>query len=752
MSNSYGQEDIIKGVVTDSEGNVLSQVQIKIKGNTQVYRSNKYGIFEFELKTPETIVFEKQGMITEELLAYGGTKIKVILKRADNTPIDLLNLNELLNLRVVSASKVEETMNSAASNIIIINKQTIQEWGCRDLKDVMRRVAGFQVIPDRDEWVFGSRGNVSDNNMKYLILIDGHRTNSIENFCPGHIIELPNNLSNIHHIEIVKGPGSSIWGADAMSGIINIITKDGSNVKGNGEASVTYGQENYFVSNLQIAKKFNSFSSFYFSVTASQSDGREVWQSRNNNFSNFDSSSINMSPAGTYKYKTLLDNHLPGHFFQAKAIIGNFILNTYYHEGAFFNRVYESNQGRKNYLQTNKTFIDINYTDTTWDNLIYCFKLGIDNNLAEYLPITLGQSNSLLTNITWRDRGITASASASKSFFDERINVSAGTDYRFTKAGPNQRMDNFNPDSIKNITQGIWFDNYLLDHQIGGFLNSKISFQKLTLNLGTRSDYNKQRGNEALVFNPRIALIYSPIQIFDIKLIYNTGYLRPANFHTTGGNSINSEKMKQIDLIFLATWKNLIFSTNFFYQELKGFINILKILPEYRFANVANYYSRGVEFDVSGSLNSQLKIWSNYTYLFQNKATNINPSLAYNDRRTDINNNLLTFPKYFFNTGLTVYVPNTRLIISPALRITGTSIYRNTEITSPSDNTSDKYTHTPIQPYIDVNIIYKFNKYLSMSVYADNLLNNTSFIPLSVWNGVVENYGRHISGKFTINF
>jgi len=94
---------------------------------------------------------------------------------------------DLMNMQVISASKKAEGVKDAPSNITVITAKQIKEWGMRDLKDVMRRIAGYYVVADRDEWVFAARGNVADNDQKYLILIDGHKMNSDENFGPGNI-------------------------------------------------------------------------------------------------------------------------------------------------------------------------------------------------------------------------------------------------------------------------------------------------------------------------------------------------------------------------------------------------------------------------------------------------------------------------------------------------------------------------------------------------------------------------------------
>jgi len=78
---------------------------------------------------------------------------------------------DLMNMQVISASKKAEGVKDAPSNITVITAKQIKEWGMRDLKDVMRRIAGYYVVADRDEWVFAARGNVASELMDQVDVI-----------------------------------------------------------------------------------------------------------------------------------------------------------------------------------------------------------------------------------------------------------------------------------------------------------------------------------------------------------------------------------------------------------------------------------------------------------------------------------------------------------------------------------------------------------------------------------------------------
>ncbi len=124
---------------------------------------------------------------------------------------------------VVSASKEEEPVKETTEDIEVITSEEIEEKGLKSLKDLMNYVSGTALTSN------GGIGKSTSiylrglNNNKVLILIDGVRYNDPSNFSGPSIEHLL--LNNIERVEIIKGAQSGIWGADAASGVINIITK-----------------------------------------------------------------------------------------------------------------------------------------------------------------------------------------------------------------------------------------------------------------------------------------------------------------------------------------------------------------------------------------------------------------------------------------------------------------------------------------------------------------------------------------------
>jgi len=144
------------------------------------------------------------------------------------TDLSQMSLESLtgLNVMVTSSAKKSESLRDATSAIYVITSEDIQRSGFTHLADLFRMVPGMQVArQDASNWAIGTRGfNAPFNNMM-LILVDGR---SVYDPSIGGTIwkELDLLLDDIDHIEVIRGPGGTLWGANAVNGVINIITKD----------------------------------------------------------------------------------------------------------------------------------------------------------------------------------------------------------------------------------------------------------------------------------------------------------------------------------------------------------------------------------------------------------------------------------------------------------------------------------------------------------------------------------------------
>jgi iron complex outermembrane receptor protein len=145
-----------------------------------------------------------------------------------------LSLDELLNIKINTAAKYEQTISEAPASVTIITADEIKAYGFATLEDVFKSVRGFYTSFDRNYSYLGARGfsRPTDYNNRILLLINGHTTN--ENYYGSAYLgtEAGLNLGMIERLEIVRGSSSALYGTSALFAIINIITKKGRKIDG----------------------------------------------------------------------------------------------------------------------------------------------------------------------------------------------------------------------------------------------------------------------------------------------------------------------------------------------------------------------------------------------------------------------------------------------------------------------------------------------------------------------------------------
>jgi len=148
------------------------------------------------------------------------------------TALKHLSLEELMDIEVVSVSKHLQKLKDAASAIQVITQKDIIHSGARTVAEALRLAPNLQVARvNSSQWAISARGfnNVLAN--KLLVLIDGRSV-----YTPlyaGVFWDVQNLvLEDVDRIEVISGPGGTLWGANAVNGVINIITKNSKDTKG----------------------------------------------------------------------------------------------------------------------------------------------------------------------------------------------------------------------------------------------------------------------------------------------------------------------------------------------------------------------------------------------------------------------------------------------------------------------------------------------------------------------------------------
>ncbi len=139
--------------------------------------------------------------------------------------IDNLSLAELANTSITSVARKPQRLSQAAAAIFVITRDDIRRSGAVSLPDVLRLAPGVQVARiNQSEWAITARGFNGRWANKLLVLLDG-RTVYSPLFSGVHWESLDLPLEDIERIEVIRGPGATVWGANAVNGVINILTR-----------------------------------------------------------------------------------------------------------------------------------------------------------------------------------------------------------------------------------------------------------------------------------------------------------------------------------------------------------------------------------------------------------------------------------------------------------------------------------------------------------------------------------------------
>ncbi len=151
---------------------------------------------------------------------------------AGSDDISVLSLDELLDLEAVSVAKVPAKVTKTPAAIFIITQEDIRRSGVNTIPDALRMVPGMHVYQiDANKWAVSARGFASRFSNKMLVMVDG-RTVYSPLFSGTFWDSQDLMLEDIERIEVIRGPGGTLWGANAVNGVINIISKDTADSQG----------------------------------------------------------------------------------------------------------------------------------------------------------------------------------------------------------------------------------------------------------------------------------------------------------------------------------------------------------------------------------------------------------------------------------------------------------------------------------------------------------------------------------------
>ena len=155
-----------------------------------------------------------------------------------------LSLDELLSTEITTLSRKAENLGSAPAAVHVITQSDIRRSGARSLPELLRMVPGMQIAQiDGNKWAVTSRGANGRFANKLLVLMDG-RTLYNPMLSGVHWDAQDTDIAAIERIEVIRGPGATMWGSNAVNGIVNLIPQHAADTKG-GNIGVAGGMDGY---------------------------------------------------------------------------------------------------------------------------------------------------------------------------------------------------------------------------------------------------------------------------------------------------------------------------------------------------------------------------------------------------------------------------------------------------------------------------------------------------------------------------
>jgi outer membrane receptor protein involved in Fe transport len=527
--------------------------------------------------------------------------------RADSK-IDLseLSLEQLMEIPVTSVSKSAESQKQSPANVKVISGDEIRKFGYRTLSEVLARVPGFYITNDRNYEYLGVRGlsRPGDYNTRILLLINGHRINDpIYDYAP-IAEEFPADIQDIDRIEIVKGPGSSLWGTNALLGVINVVTKSGQNIDG---ASVTaeYGSLNRTKGHLEVGKKYESGLDIAASFATLNSNGdKNIFfpEFTNDTFSGGFAMDQDEEVAQRGSVRMSWKD-INIEYFQ-KGRDKTIPTGSY---GSLFNSDQNTTDDKSSHLE-------INTTRQLSDSIDLVVR-GYRDEVSYGGLLTIPDGKDIFINRDFSQSTILGTEA--RLIFDISDDVKLITGLEYQDQSP---LSFFNENTGTN-------EEPFLDLESSRTLLSIYSqleyepLEQLKFVFGLRKDDYSNFDSE---ISPRTAVIYSPLESTNIKLMAGRAFRIP-NFYETNysagtvlpNSSLSPERLYSYELLVEQSInKDHFLSLSYFDLDLRDIVTqTSNSMSQLQFANRGSASSQGIEFGYDGRLRSDYSIFANATVL-----------------------------------------------------------------------------------------------------------------------------------------
>ena len=535
------------------------------------------------------------------------------------------------NVSIATGSN--QPISKAPSSASVITAEDIQAMGATDLNQVLESVPGLHVSKSNfnSNPIYDFRGIHTLYSTQVLMLVNGIPLTRV--FWGTSLVWGGMPLENVERIEVIRGPGSALYGADAFSGVINIITKTAADIKGT-EFGVRAGSFNTSDGYVQYGGKLGALdSSFYLRAGNTDGQKRVIQQ---------DSQSVLDKAFGTHA------SLAPGSINEQNKSIdarADFSKDAWRLRAAYQHRVLGTGAGLGGSLDPNarayesRLFADLSYDQANWapnwevSGVLSFFNSRLSPASPPYALYPAGAFGGTFPNGMIGDPGHSEQHTHGNvsafytGFAQHRIRIGAGV----------QADDLYATPEIKNFTfvtgnplpqliplqsvSGNPAEDYEMPHKRSVdyvFVQDEWSLAKdWALTAGVRQDHYSDFGSTT---NPRLALVWDAAYNVVVKAMHGTAFRAPTfselysinNPVTVGNPSLHPEHIVSDELAF--SWQQtsqLKSNLNIFYYHMRGIILSTSAIPTYH--NAGDQTGRGLEWEEIFDVSSKVRLTGNYS-------------------------------------------------------------------------------------------------------------------------------------------
>lgn len=527
-----------------------------------------------------------------------------------------LALDSLLQIPISTASKYDQKQTEAPAFVSIITRSEIQDFGYVTLGEVLQAQTGFYIGDDREYVDVGSRGfgRPGYYNNKLLLLVDGHTVN--EGFTGGTRFgtALGIDLDMVERIELVRGPGSSLYGARAMLAVINVVTRKGRDIDQT-TVHAEAGSNGYKSTSLHLGTVLGSDSDLAISAKWAESDGEDIY------FPELDSPILNFGIAENLDWEENIQ-------VQSSYRKGNLLVHGFAAQrkkgvptAPYTSRFNDPNAA----MQDQSGFLELQYTRSLGTTVELTGRAYSDVYKNDrFYPFAGGNSANNLAGTS------TTSNIVSRSVGGEfRLRWDPTFSQRLVTGVELVRYYQITQDLVQDEAVLLSMDKpYSI---LSAFVHDELQLTPdLALTVGLRHDHYSTRGSAT---TPRIALVYHAGRASTVKLLVGEAFRAPNSLElyldtdigtALGNPELDAERIRSFELILEQRLGSVALTVSAFYNQMWDLIDLVQIQWQdstqtygsflFQQQNVAEARSGGFECELRAVLPGQFFTRLGYTY------------------------------------------------------------------------------------------------------------------------------------------